>query len=103
MPAGARNWAADARLMYFSAASESGRDGAMIDGRLKDAKTVMQSLTAKSAYVTPGTGREETVPNRRVNCESLYRHRERFAALVATNLAGPLEVLEAGASETVDL
>jgi len=45
--------------------------GASSGGRLKDAKTVMQSRAAKRAYEAPGMGRADTVPNRRVNWLSL--------------------------------
>jgi len=69
--AGARNCAAEVRLIYFSAASESGILGASRGGRLKDAKTVKQSRAAKRAYEAPGMGRAETVPKRRVNWLSL--------------------------------
>ena len=70
---------------------------------MKDAKTVMQSRAAKSAYEAGGIGRpeESVAPKRRVNWLSLYRHRERLAALVAENLARPVVVLDAGSLRRV--
>lgn len=88
--------------MYFSAASDSGTLGASNGGRLKLANIVRQSLAAKSAYVGPGTGRAETVPNMRVNWLSLYRQRERLAVLVARNFEGPVVVVDAGWLRKVD-
>ena len=50
MAAGARNWAVLARLMCFSSsAPKPGRRGAISGGRLKLAKTVMESRMAKRA------------------------------------------------------
>ena len=72
-------------------------------GRLKEAKMVKLSRAAKRAYETGGIGRGETVPNIFVNWESLYRQRERLAALVAVNLEIPEDVEEAGLLEVVDL
>ena len=69
-------------------------DGARSGGRLNEAKMVIQSLAAKSAYETPGIGRAETVPYMRANWLSLYKHRDRLVADVARNLDGPEEVLE---------
>lgn len=42
------------------------------------------------------------MPKRRANWLSLYRHRDRFALLVAENLARPEVVLLAGVRERVE-
>lgn len=55
--AGARNCAALARLMFLSTPSPSGRRGAISGGRLKEAKMVMESRSANSAYVAGGITR----------------------------------------------
>lgn len=61
----------------------------MIDGRLNDAKIVIESRIANSAYVTGGTDRADTVPNILVNWLSLIMVKLRLAVLVAANFAGP--------------
>lgn len=103
MAAGARNCAAEVRDMYFSAVAERGSLGAIMGGRLNDAKMVMLSRMANKAYVTGGIGLPDTVPNILVNCESLIIVRLRFAALVAANLAGPAVVVLAVLLRVVDL
>lgn len=93
---------------------------------MKDAKTVMQSRAAKSAYVSSGTLRagiaravdaprgpevatvEEVegmglaAPNMRVNWLSLYRHSVMFVQNVARNLGIPAVVALAELELTVE-
>lgn len=97
------NCAADVFETCFCAASDRGIRGAIKGGRLKEANMVRQSLAAKSAYVGPGTGRAEPVPKRRVNWLSLYKHSDKFAALVPTNLEAPEEVVDADLLLRTDL
>ena len=70
---------------------------------MNDAKIVRQSRAAKRAYVTGGMGRGDPVPKILVNWLSLYRHKLRLAALVATNFEGPLEICAADLFCVVDL
>ena len=64
---------------------------------------VRQSRAAKRAYVTGGIGRGDTAPKILVNWLSLYKHRLKLAALVATNFEGPLVVCAADLFWVVDL
>lgn len=75
--AGAMNWATLILLTFFSACSPShciGRRGAIMVGRLNEAKIVRQSRIVKRAYVGRPTGRgwhDDCLPNICVNLESL--------------------------------
>ena len=71
---------------------------------MKDANTVSESRRAKSASVAFGTsflgsvepGEGEAEPNMRAKRASLYRQRDMLVVVVARNLAGPAETVEAG-------
>ena len=79
--------------------------GAMIEGRLKDAKIVMLSLTAKRAKESLGTtaaGEAEGAPNILAKHESLYMDRLMLTDDVARNLVPPAETFEAGFAVTVE-
>lgn len=95
--AGARNCAALARLTFFSTPSLSGRSGAISGGRLKDAKIVIESRSAKSAYVAGGITLLTVVlgPNILANCESLTKLSDMLMPDVATNLGTPAVVVPA--------
>ncbi len=96
--AGARNCAALARLTFFSTPSLSGRRGAIIGGRLNEAKIVMESRSANSAYVAGGITLLTDVfgPNIFANCESLIRPSDMLMLDVATNFGTPAVVVSAG-------
>lgn len=89
--------------MYFSAASDRGRLGAIKGGRLKLAKMVSESRKAKVKSVMGGTGRADTVPYILVNWESLIMVNPTLATLVAANLSKPADVRLAGRARVVDL
>ena len=83
-----------------------GRSGAIKGGRLKDAKTVIESRRANNAKLGIGTGRGGTKvdvrgPNILVNWLSLCRHKLMLTPEVATNFAGPAVVEPAGWPRTV--
>lgn len=82
--------------------------GAMIEGRLNEAKMVMLSRTANKAkdnFGTTAAAEEdfEGAPNILTKHESLYIDRLMFTDEVARNLAGPAETLDAGFEDTVDV
>lgn len=79
--------------------------GAIMGGRLKDAKIVRESRRANNAYEILGiaaTGDEGGPPNILANCESLYTHRDMLTDEVARNFVVPDVIVEAGFAETVD-
>ena len=82
--------------------------GAIIGGRLKDAKMVRESRRANNAYEILGmaaaAGDEATPPppNILANCESLYTQRDMLTDEVAKNLVVPEVTVEAGFADTVD-
>lgn len=90
--------------MLFSTPSLSGSSGAIKGGRLKDAKIVIESLKAKSAYVAGGIAllTLPLVPNILANCESLTRPSDMFTADVATNFGTPAVVVSAGRFDNVE-
>jgi hypothetical protein len=79
-----------------------GRCGARRGGRLKDANTVNESRSIKSAYVGGGMGRVEAVEKSLVKCESFQSDRERLAVDVLANFIVPCVVADAGFARTVD-
>jgi hypothetical protein len=116
MAAGATNWAVLVRapsvlriLENFDwiAGGRSTSFGAMMDGRLNEAKIVKLSRTAKRAYESFGTTAaavdEAGAPNIRAKQESLYTQRLIFTDDVATNLAAPDDTADAGLDNAVDV
>jgi hypothetical protein len=85
-------------MTVFSHASPTGKVGARIEGRLKDAKMVRESRSAKRANEGVGTGRglERATPKSRVNWASLTSERDMLVAEVARNLVVVGDTLEAG-------
>jgi hypothetical protein len=79
-----------------------------MEGKLKEAKMVRQSRTAKRAYDSFGTtaaagaAAEEDAPNMRAKHESLYTHRLMFTDDVARNLDVLGVTVEAGLEVTVE-
>ena len=89
----------------FSSGGRFASCGAIMDGRLKDAKIVRLSRMAKSAKVIFGTvaaGEVEGALNMRAKQESLYTQRLMLTAEVAINFVGPELTVAAGFAETVD-
>jgi hypothetical protein len=78
-----------------------------MEGKLKEAKMVRQSRTAKRAYDSFGTtaaaaAAEEDAPNMRAKHESLYTHRLMLTDDVARNLDVLGVTVEAGLEVTVE-
>ena len=89
----------------FTAGGRFASCGAIMDGKLKDAKMVILSRTQKSAYVSLGTaaaGDADGALNILAKCESLYTQRLMLTAEVARNFVGPDDTVDAGLAVTVE-
>ena len=89
----------------LTSGGSSASRGAIIEGRLNDAKIVRLSLRAKRAYDSLGTaaaGEADGAPNVLAKLESLYTHRLMFTEEVARNLVVLGATVDAGFDFTVE-
>ena len=80
--------------------------GAMMEGRLKEAKIVMESLAAKRAKESFGmvaAGPDDGLPKSRANWLSLYTHIDMLTAEVAKNLDAFEATVSAGLPARVEV